>query len=171
MFAVIKTGGKQYRVAANDVIKVERLAGEAGDIVEIGNVLVVGAGADVAMGIQRSAGMDPAELKLELTESTFIQNQAVAQEQLHRLSEFGNSIALDDYGTGFSGLAHLQNYRFHTLKLDQLFIREIQSSSLSFQLVMSTLDMVRALHINAVGEGIETDAVADILGADIHIAV
>ena len=125
--------------------------------------LADGTFADVAMGIQRSAGMDPAELKLELTESTFIQNQAVAQTQLHRLSEFGNSIALDDYGTGFSGLAHLQNYRFHTLKLDQLFIREIQYSSLSFQLVTSTLDMVRALHINAVGEGIETDAVADIL--------
>jgi EAL domain-containing protein (putative c-di-GMP-specific phosphodiesterase class I) len=125
--------------------------------------LADGTFADVAMGIQRAAGMDPAELKLELTESTFIQNQAVAQAQLHRLGEFGNSIALDDYGTGFSGLAHLQNYRFHTLKLDQLFIREIQNSSLSFQLVMSTLDMVRALQINAVGEGIETDAVADIL--------
>ncbi|HSO46897.1 MAG TPA: 50S ribosomal protein L21 [Rhizobiaceae bacterium] len=50
MFAVIKTGGKQYRVAANDEIKVEKLAGEAGDIVEIGHVLMVGEGADVAMG-------------------------------------------------------------------------------------------------------------------------
>jgi large subunit ribosomal protein L21 len=50
MFAVIKTGGKQYRVAANDQIKVELLAGEAGDIVEIGHVLMVGEGADVAMG-------------------------------------------------------------------------------------------------------------------------
>jgi large subunit ribosomal protein L21 len=50
MFAVIKTGGKQYRVAANDQIKVELLAGEAGDMVEIGHVLMVGEGADVAMG-------------------------------------------------------------------------------------------------------------------------
>ena len=50
MFAVIKTGGKQYRVAANDQIKVELLAGEAGDIIEIGHVLMVGEGADVAMG-------------------------------------------------------------------------------------------------------------------------
>jgi large subunit ribosomal protein L21 len=51
MFAVIKTGGKQYRVAANDVITVERLAGEMGDVVEFGNVLMVGTGADVAMGM------------------------------------------------------------------------------------------------------------------------
>ncbi|MFC0244217.1 50S ribosomal protein L21 [Falsochrobactrum ovis] len=41
MFAVIKTGGKQYRVAANDVIKVEKVAGEAGDIVEFKEVLMV----------------------------------------------------------------------------------------------------------------------------------
>lgn len=42
MFAVIKTGGKQYRVAANDLIKVEKIAGEAGDIVEFTEVLMVG---------------------------------------------------------------------------------------------------------------------------------
>lgn len=125
--------------------------------------LTDGAFAEVAIGIQQAAGIDPRELKLELTESTFIQNQAVAQSQLRRLSEFGNSIALDDYGTGFSGLAHLQNYRFNTLKLDQLFIREIQNSSLSYQLVMSTLDMIRPLNINAVGEGIETESVAETL--------
>ena len=50
MFAVIKTGGKQYRVAADDVIEIERLAGDAGDIVEIGNVLMVGVGKDVSVG-------------------------------------------------------------------------------------------------------------------------
>ena len=42
MFAVIKTGGKQYRVAAEDVIEIERVAGEAGDIVTLGDVLMVG---------------------------------------------------------------------------------------------------------------------------------
>ena len=119
--------------------------------------------ADIVIGIQTDWAINPQELKLELTESTFIQNQAVAQQQLARLSAFGNSIALDDYGTGFSGLSHLQNYRFDTLKLDQIFIREIEHSRLSFQLVTSTLDMIRALHINAVGEGIETDEVAMIL--------
>ena len=41
MFAVIKTGGKQYRVAANDLLKVEKLAGNAGDIVEFGQVLAL----------------------------------------------------------------------------------------------------------------------------------
>ena len=52
MFAVIKTGGKQYRVAANDLIKVEKVAGEAGDIVEFAEVLMVGTtiGAPVVEG-------------------------------------------------------------------------------------------------------------------------
>ncbi|AQS40905.1 MAG: 50S ribosomal protein L21 [Candidatus Tokpelaia hoelldobleri] len=50
MFAVIKTGGKQYRVAANDLLKVEKVAGEAGDIVEFAEVLVVGKGADATFG-------------------------------------------------------------------------------------------------------------------------
>lgn len=50
MFAVIKTGGKQYRVVANDLLKVERLAGEVGDFVQFGEVLAVGEGADAMIG-------------------------------------------------------------------------------------------------------------------------
>jgi large subunit ribosomal protein L21 len=55
MFAVIKTGGKQYRVAADDKIKVARVAGEPGDIVEFGEVLVVG-GDSVQLGIPTVSG-------------------------------------------------------------------------------------------------------------------
>lgn len=50
MFAVIKTGGKQYKVAADDVLKIEKLEGEAGDTVTFDNVLMVGNGADVTIG-------------------------------------------------------------------------------------------------------------------------
>ena len=50
MFAVIKTGGKQYKVAANDLVRVEKLAGDNGDAVTFENVLMVGAGADVTLG-------------------------------------------------------------------------------------------------------------------------
>ena len=50
MFAVIKTGGKQYRVAANDLLTVKKISGDTGDIVEFGSVLVVGEGKDAAIG-------------------------------------------------------------------------------------------------------------------------
>jgi ribosomal protein L21 len=56
MFAVIKTGGKQYRVVANDLLTVERLAGNPGDMIEFSQVLAVGEGADAAIGAPLVAG-------------------------------------------------------------------------------------------------------------------
>src|SRR3954469_1829640 len=55
MFAVIKTGGKQYRVVADDMLKVEKVAGEAGEIIQFGEVLVVG-GDDVTLGVPTVEG-------------------------------------------------------------------------------------------------------------------
>jgi large subunit ribosomal protein L21 len=56
MFAVIKTGGKQYKVAANDVLKIEKIMGEEGDIVTFDQVLMVGSGDDVTVGAPLVAG-------------------------------------------------------------------------------------------------------------------
>jgi large subunit ribosomal protein L21 len=56
MYAVIKTGGKQYRVAKDDVLKIERLAGEAGTKIEFDHVLMVGSGAGVKVGTPTVAG-------------------------------------------------------------------------------------------------------------------
>ena len=116
-----------------------------------------------AIGIQREHRMLAAELKLELTESTLIESPELVQRQLAQLTELGNSIALDDYGTGFSTLENLQNYRFHTIKLDQRFIREMLNSSLSFQIVLSSIDMIRSLQMDAVAEGIESAELARVL--------
>jgi large subunit ribosomal protein L21 len=64
MFAVIRTGGKQYRVAAEDVIKVDKVAGQPGEIVEFGEVLVVG-GDNVQLGAPTVAGATVAGEVLE----------------------------------------------------------------------------------------------------------
>jgi len=56
MFAVIKTGGKQYHIATGDVVKVEKLAGNVGDTIELGEVLFLGKGADVTVGAPTVAG-------------------------------------------------------------------------------------------------------------------
>lgn len=66
MFAVIKTGGKQYKVAADDVLKVEKLEGEAGDIVTFGDVLMLGEGAEVTVGAPLVEG---ASVAAELVET------------------------------------------------------------------------------------------------------
>lgn len=65
MFAVIKTGGKQYRVAANDVIKIERIDGDVGEIVQIGSVLAHGMGDDVVIG---APFVDGASIAAEVVE-------------------------------------------------------------------------------------------------------
>jgi large subunit ribosomal protein L21 len=64
MFAVIKTGGKQYRVAADDVIKVERVKGEAGEIIQFGEVLLVG-GDSVTLGAPTVEGASVAAEVME----------------------------------------------------------------------------------------------------------
>ena len=65
MFAVIKTGGKQYRVAADDVLTIEKLDAEAGSTVEFTEILIVGEGADAKIGAPFVAG---ASVKAEVVE-------------------------------------------------------------------------------------------------------
>ncbi|QDL92928.1 50S ribosomal protein L21 [Paroceanicella profunda] len=67
MFAVIKTGGKQYKVAADDVFTVEKLAGEAGDTIEFTEILMVGAEDGVTVGAPFIEG---AIVKAEVVEQT-----------------------------------------------------------------------------------------------------
>lgn len=116
--------------------------------------------AEASLAIQSRYGVVPGEIKFELTETSLITDATLASAHLDRLHADGNSIALDDYGTGYSGLGHLQSYPFKVLKLDQTFVREIMQSSLSFQLVMNTIEMAKSLHLEIVAEGIETYDIA-----------
>lgn len=67
MYAVVKTGGKQYRVAAGDTLQIERLPGEAGDIITLEDVLMLGEGANITIGAPRVAG---ASVAAEIVEQT-----------------------------------------------------------------------------------------------------
>jgi large subunit ribosomal protein L21 len=65
MFAVVRTGGKQYRVAKDDVISVEKLAGEPGETIEFAEVLMIGEGAEVTTGTPLLAGASVAATVVE----------------------------------------------------------------------------------------------------------
>src|SRR5262244_536578 len=67
MFAVIRTGGKQYKVAKDDVISVEKLAGEPGATIELAEVLMIGDGSEVAAGTPLLAGASVAATVVEQT--------------------------------------------------------------------------------------------------------
>ena len=78
-----------------------------------------------------------------------------------KLVELGSSLALDDYGTGHSGLDHLQRYPIGTLKLDRAFIAPMLESTQSMQIVCSSIDLAHSLGMNVVAEGIETKDVCE----------
>jgi diguanylate cyclase len=100
----------------------------------------------------------PAEqLKLELTESIFIDNPEQALLLLRSLTKLGCSLALDDYGTGYSGLDSLQRYPIATMKIDQSFINTMLSSAQSNEIVRSSIKLAHSLGMNVVAEGIETE--------------
>lgn len=102
----------------------------------------------------------PAEqLKLELTESIFIDNPEQAFLLLSSLTKLGCSLALDDYGTGYSGLNSLQRYPIATMKIDQSFINTILSSAQSNEIVRSSIKLAHSLGMNVVAEGIETEEI------------
>jgi large subunit ribosomal protein L21 len=65
MFAVIRTGGKQYKVAKDDVISVEKLVGDPGSTIELGEVLIVGEGANATTGAPTVAGATVSATVLE----------------------------------------------------------------------------------------------------------
>ncbi len=107
--------------------------------------------------------MPPAELKLELTETVVVERPELAILILNQLVELGSSLALDDYGTGHSGLEHIQRYPIGTLKIDRAFIAPMLASTQSFEIVRSSIGMARSLGLNVVAEGIETESVRDAL--------
>ena len=113
---------------------------------------------DVKAIIARN-NMPPAELKLELTETVMVEHPEMALRILNRIVELGSSLALDDYGTGHSGLNHLQRYPIGTLKIDRAFIEPMLNSSQSMEIVHSSIDLAHSLNMNVVAEGVETELV------------
>lgn len=105
--------------------------------------------------------MPTTELKLELTETVMVEHPEIALQILNRLIELGSSLALDDYGTGHSGLAHLQRYPISTLKIDRAFIERMLGSAQSMEIVRSSIGLAHSLGMNVVAEGVETEAVRE----------
>jgi EAL domain-containing protein (putative c-di-GMP-specific phosphodiesterase class I) len=108
-------------------------------------------------------GMPPESLKLELTETVMVEQPALAMGILGRLIELGFQLALDDYGTGYSGLDKLQRYPIGTLKLDRAFVAPMLDSSQSMEIVRSSIALAHTLGMSVVAEGIETAATRDAL--------
>jgi EAL domain-containing protein (putative c-di-GMP-specific phosphodiesterase class I)/ActR/RegA family two-component response regulator len=108
-------------------------------------------------------GLAPGSLIAEITESTVIANPIVAAEILTRLRIKGIELSIDDFGTGHSSLLALLRLPFTELKIDRSFITQCDTDPEARKIVRATISMARELGLRVVAEGIETEAVADLL--------
>lgn len=105
-------------------------------------------------------------LKLELTESLVMENIKPAIQILQQLHEIGASIALDDFGTSYSSLNYLTQLPLDTLKIDQSFVRKLESSAQDATIVRTIISLAHNLGLNVVAEGVETQSQLDFLTAN-----
>jgi diguanylate cyclase (GGDEF)-like protein/PAS domain S-box-containing protein len=101
--------------------------------------------------------LPPTLLELELTESILLQDAQEMEQRLRVLAGLGISLAIDDFGTGYSSLAYLKKLPIHKLKIDQSFVRGLPDDDGDRAIVSAIVSMGRALHIEVVAEGVETE--------------
>ena len=102
-------------------------------------------------------GLPPRRLEIELTESAIIANRELALHVLRQIKALGVGVALDDFGTGYSSLETLRAFPFDKIKLDRLFVSELEHSPQAVAIVRAVLALGKSLAIPVLAEGIETE--------------
>ncbi len=116
---------------------------------------------DLVPGVARTlreTGIDPASLRLEITETAVIDGSGPAAGTLRRLKELGVQLYMDDFGTGYSALGHLHRFPLDALKIDRSFVGRMDTDHRNSQLVRTVVSLAHSLGIAAIAEGVETEA-------------
>jgi len=103
-----------------------------------------------------TTGHSPNKLELEVTEEALIQNLEETRRVFTELVDHGLSLAMDDFGTGFSSLNYLTRIPFDTLKIDREFIVGMESDARKKNLVQAIVAMGRSLEMTVLAEGVDT---------------
>ncbi|QCP12877.1 EAL domain-containing protein [Pseudoduganella umbonata] len=111
------------------------------------------------------AGVDPALLELEITESAAMQDPERSRALLQGLRTRGIRVAIDDFGTGYSSLSYLKLFELDRIKIDRGFVKDIESDPNDAAIVSATIGLAHALGLDVIAEGVETIAQADFLRA------
>ncbi|HRH81209.1 MAG TPA: EAL domain-containing protein [Thiobacillaceae bacterium] len=111
----------------------------------------------------RESGIDPARLKLELTESVVLDNADEVIQRMRQIKALGVSFSLDDFGTGYSSLSYLKRLPLDQLKIDQSFVRDVTEDPNDAAIVSAILAMSQSLGLDVIAEGVETEAQHDFL--------
>ena len=117
----------------------------------------------VVLEIIEKSGLPPAALKLEVTESSVMQNPESCIAKMKTLRARGITFSIDDFGTGYSSLSYLKRFPIDALKIDSSFIADVVQCKGDQEIVRTIIAMTRNLNIDAVAEGVETAAQRDFL--------
>ena len=101
-------------------------------------------------------GLKIYSLRLEITESVFMDHAGFANTVLTRLRDLGVHLQIDDFGTGYSSLGYLQRFPINTIKIDRSFVSRMGSNGDNTEIVKTIVTLARDLGMDAVAEGIET---------------
>ncbi|HLP97350.1 MAG TPA: EAL domain-containing protein [Sideroxyarcus sp.] len=116
---------------------------------------------DFVAQVQRAlveSGAKPAHLKIELTESTVLENVEDTIAKMRELKLLGVSFSMDDFGTGYSSLQYLKRLPLDQIKIDRSFVRDIASDPNDAAIVQTIIAMGDALGLDVIAEGVETEA-------------
>lgn len=105
--------------------------------------------------IIEETGINPALLKLELTESLFAENTQDIIAKMMAIKKLGVVFSLDDFGTGYSSLYYLKRLPLNQLKIDQSFVREILTDSNDATICRSIITLAKSLGLEVIAEGVE----------------
>ena len=112
--------------------------------------------------IIQTTGIPPQYLDLEITESMLVGNPQNVMDTLDTLGKMGVTLTLDDFGTGYSSLSYLTRLPFHTIKIDQSFIKRIEDKP-SRGIVQAIVAIAHSLDMRVIAEGVETPLQLSIL--------
>ncbi len=99
--------------------------------------------------------LEPADLELEITEG-MIEDADQALKILHGLSAMGVTLAIDDFGMGYSSLSHLKRFPIDTLKIDRTFVRDVTTDSDDAAIAKAIIAMAHSMKLKVIAEGVET---------------
>ena len=123
---------------------------------------------DFVEQVQRAfsaTGINPARLKIELTESLVLDNVSDTITKMRAIKALGVSFSMDDFGTGYSSLSYLKQLPLDQLKIDQSFVRDILVDANDAAIARTIMALADSLGLGVIAEGVETEAQRDFLAA------
>lgn len=112
---------------------------------------------NVVTNILEKSKMDPKYLKIEITETYFTQHYGLISNNIKNLNNLGVRFSIDDFGTGYSSLGQLSELSINTIKIDRVFISNVDLNVSNSKIVKAVISLAKSLNIDLTAEGVERE--------------